>query len=200
MKKTVEESLMQRRSYYALGNKIDVSYERIENLVCHAASFVPSAFNSQSSRLVLLSGDSHLRFWNNVCNKLSAMLSTEIFEKSKKKIERGFAGGYGTVLFYEDMATVEKLQKDFPLYSDAFPYYSQHTSAMHQLALWMMLEDEGLGASLQHYNPLIDDVTRDMFSLPEKWKLVAQMPFGKPEDVPAEKTFLPIEEKVKIFR
>ena len=34
---------------------------------------------------------------------------------------------------------------------------AQQTSAMHQLAIWTMLEDAGFGASLQHYNPLIDE-------------------------------------------
>ena len=40
-----------------------------------------------------------------------------------------------------------------------------------------MLEDAGMGASLQHYNPLSDDEVRKAWNLPGDWKLVAQMPF-----------------------
>ena len=46
---------------------------------------------------------------------------------------------------------------------------------MHQLAVWTMLEDEGMGASLQHYNPLIDDEVRKVWNLSDDWKLIAQM-------------------------
>lgn len=50
-----------------------------------------------------------------------------------------------------------------------------------------MLEDTGLGASLQHYNPLIDDEVRKRWSLPREWKLIAQMPFGTPAGEPGER-------------
>ena len=51
---------------------------------------------------------------------------------------------------------------------------------MHQLAVWTMLEDAGFGASLQHYNPLIDKEVRERWDLPAAWRLFAQMPFGMP--------------------
>ena len=38
------------------------------------------------------------------------------------------------------------------------------------------IEDAGLGASLQHYNPLIDDEVKENWNPPSKWKLIAQMP------------------------
>jgi len=40
-----------------------------------------------------------------------------------------------------------------------------------------MLEDAGLGASLQHYNPLIDQETAETWDINPDWKLLAQMPF-----------------------
>ncbi|WP_235899137.1 hypothetical protein [Suipraeoptans intestinalis] len=36
----------------------------------------------------------------------------------------------------------------------------------------------GIGASLQHYNPVIDDMVRERYKLPKTYRLVAQMPFG----------------------
>lgn len=70
---------------------------------------------------------------------------------------------------------------------------------MHQFAVWTMLEDAGLGASLQHYNPLIDEAVAREWQLPASWKLTAQMPFGSPECKPDEKTFLPLDGRLKMF-
>ena len=58
---------------------------------------------------------------------------------------------------------------------------------MHQLVVWTGLEAEGLGASLQHYNPLIDDEVKQEWNVPANWKLIAQMPFGNPTAAPGEK-------------
>lgn len=101
--------------------------------------------------------------------------------------------------FFEDRSIVEGLQKQFPTYHENFPTWSQHTSAMHQLAIWTMLEDKGLGASLQHYNPLIDEDVRSTWHLPETWQLIAQMPFGTPVAEPGGKEFDDLSERIKIF-
>ena len=111
-----------------------------------------------------------------------------------------FACGYGTVLFFEDQKEVKGLQEAFPSYQENFPGWSLQTSAMHQLAIWVMLEDVGFGASLQHYNPLIDEEVRRAWDLPEHWHLIAEMPFGLPLGKPGEKEFQPLEERVRIFK
>lgn len=51
---------------------------------------------------------------------------------------------------------------------------------MLQLFVWTALENEGLDASLQHYNPIIDEEVKKQWNIPESWKLIVQMPFGKP--------------------
>jgi hypothetical protein len=71
---------------------------------------------------------------------------------------------------------------------------------MLQNNVWMMLEAEGFGVSLQHYNPLIDDKVKANWHIPESWKLLAQMPFGKPLAQPAPKSFLSLTERVKFFK
>ena len=103
------------------------------------------------------------------------------------------------MLYFEDTSVVKKLQEAFPSYKDNFPTWSQHTSAMHQFAIWTMLEDMGLGASLQHYNPLIDDEVRRTWNLPGDWMLIAQMPFGTPTGEPGEKEFEDLSKRIKIF-
>jgi len=71
---------------------------------------------------------------------------------------------------------------------------------MLEFAIWTMLEDAGLGASLQHYNPLVDADVRKAWNLPESWKLLAEMPFGSVENPAGLKEFLPVENRIKIFR
>ena len=70
---------------------------------------------------------------------------------------------------------------------------------MHQYVLWTALEDEGLGVNLQHYNPLIDTRLETQYEVPDTWRLKAQMVFGTPAGPPKEKTFKPIEERMKVF-
>jgi uncharacterized protein len=71
---------------------------------------------------------------------------------------------------------------------------------MLQHTLWVALEAEGLGANLQHYNPLIDAKVASQWDVPSDWKLNAQLVFGgKENDKPGEKSFIPIDERVKVF-
>jgi predicted oxidoreductase (fatty acid repression mutant protein) len=62
-----------------------------------------------------------------------------------------------------------------------------------------MLEDAGMGASLQHYNPIIDDEVRATWNLPEHWKMIAQMPFGIPLAEPGEKQYEDVSARIKVF-
>ncbi|ADV42557.1 nitroreductase family protein [Bacteroides helcogenes] len=200
MKRTFEEALAHRRTYYSIGSDSPVLDEEIVHVVREAVKNVPSAFNSQSTRIVLLLGDEHRKLWDIVKATLKPRISAEAFVKTEAKIDSCFACGHGTVLYFEDTSVVKKLQDAFPSYKDNFPTWSQHTSAMHQFAIWTMLEDLGLGASLQHYNPLIDDEVRRVWSLPEEWELIAEMPFGMPVAEPGEKDFEDLSKRIKIFR
>jgi predicted oxidoreductase (fatty acid repression mutant protein) len=95
---------------------------------------------------------------------------------------------------------VEGLQQQFPRYAENFPLWSHQTSAMHQFAIWTMLEEIGFGVNLQHYNPLIDEEVAREWKLPSTWKLIAEMPFGVPTSEPGEKQYQPIDDRVKIFK
>lgn len=138
--------------------------------------------------------------WNIVKETLKKLVPEEQFHKTEEKINGSFASGHGTVLFFEDQTVVAGLQDSFPSYSGNFPVWSQQTSAMHQLAIWTMLEDIGFGASLQHYNPLIDDEVRRTWKLPDTWTLIAEMPFGTPTSQPGEKEMKELTDRIKIFR
>ena len=43
-----------------------------------------------------------------------------------------------------------------------------------------------------------EDVAKE-WNIPSGWKLVAQMPFGKPVSGAGEKEFLPLDERVKTY-
>lgn len=200
MKRTFAEALEHRRSYYSIGSDSPVLDEEVVHIVRTAVKNVPSAFNSQSTRIVLLLGDEHKKLWDIVKSTLKQRIPSDAFAKTEAKIDGCFAAGHGTVLYFEDTAVVKNLQEAFLSYAENFPTWSQHTSAMHQFAIWTMLEDAGLGASLQHYNPLIDEEVRRTWNLPGSWMLIAEMPFGTPTAEPGEKEFQELSERIKIFR
>lgn len=198
-RRNFKEALSNRRSYYGLSDKSPISDAEIKGIVEFAVKHVPSAFNSQSTRIVLLLGKQHKKLWDMVKETLRGIVPPEAFVRTETKIDKSFGAGYGTVLFFEDQAVVEQLQHDNPLYGKNFGDWSQHTSAMHQLAVWTMLEDAGFGASLQHYNPLIDDAVYREWNISKSWRLIAQMPFGISTGDAGDKTFRPVEERVLVF-
>ncbi|KAJ5375277.1 hypothetical protein N7517_007283 [Penicillium concentricum] len=166
-----------RRSIYQLNNTSPISDARILEIVNTIIQDVPSSFNSQSTRLVVLLHGEHIRFWNIVLECLKAIVPDSAFPKTEKRIA-GFRNSYGTILFYEDADIVEDLQAKYELYAERFPQWSEHTSGMHQYALWVALEAEGLGANIQHYNPLADQQASTNWDIPQNWQLKAQLVFG----------------------
>jgi len=200
MQRTFKEALEHRRTYYSIGSESPISDKEIEDIVRHAVTHVPSAFNSQTARIVLLLGENHKKLWNITKDILRTIVPEEAFKGTEAKIDGCFLAGHGTVLFLEDQDIVKALQAQFPSYAANFPVWSEQTSAMHQLAIWTMLEDAGLGVNLQHYNPLIDVEVAKEWNIPSSWKLIAEMPFGKPLADPGEKQFLPMEVRFKVFQ
>ena len=79
MERKLKEALAHRRSYYSLTNKSSISDREIEDIVKFAVKHVPSAFNSQSTRLVLLLGEQHVKLWNIVKDTLRKIVSQEQF-------------------------------------------------------------------------------------------------------------------------
>lgn len=200
MKAAFWEAVKQRRTYYAISNEQVTGDERIHELVGEMVTHLPSPFNSQSSRVVILLGQQHSRLWDLTKAELQKLVPPDSFPATEEKINGCFRCGYGTLLYFEDQAVVQGLQQSFPTYTDNFPVWSQHASAMLQFAIWTALELDGWGASLQHYNPVIDATVAAAWNIPADWKLIAQMPFGKPVSQPGAKEFQPLTERVKLYR
>ena len=190
--------IKQRRTIYAVGKNVALTPEQIESVIKEAVNHSPSAFNSQTSRIVTLFGESHLQFWNVVRETLRKIVPEAAFEGTNAKIN-SFAAGYGTVLFYEDQDVVKALQEQFALYADNFPVWSEHSSAIAQFAVWTALSEQNIGASLQQYNPIVDAEIAEIFDIPANWKLRAQLVFGSIEAPAGEKTFMAEADRFKTF-
>lgn len=164
------ESLRGRRTYYGINKELPVSEDKIVELVNEATELVPDAFNMKSTRIVVATGAKQDELWDRVYDAFEGNVARE-------KID-SFKSGYGTILYFYDNDVVKGLQDAFPLYADNFPKWAGQSSAMLQISLWSGLRELGVGASLQHYNPVINDAVRELFNLPESYVLDAQMPFG----------------------
>ncbi|ORF37403.1 nitroreductase family protein [Snodgrassella alvi] len=198
MNNTLIEAIEKRRTQYALGRNITQAQEEITALIEEAIKLSPSAFNSQSSRAVILFGQQSEKFWHIVMNELRIRVPADKFAPTEAKI-KSFAAGVGTILFYEDQQIITSLQQQYPNYAEQFPVWSEQGSGIAQFAVWSALANAGIGASLQHYNPLPDAAAAKEWQIPESWKLRAMMPFGSNEAPFPEKSFIDDTERFKVF-
>lgn len=196
---TLQKLAEKRRSIYALSNQLPVSNDKVVKLVEHAILHTPSSFNSQSTRVVVLFGEEHQKLWNITEETLRKIVGDEENFKSTKEKIAGFKAGAGTVMFFEDQSVVKSMQENAPLYADKFPIWANQTSAMHQYVIWTALASIDVGANLQHYNPVIDDKIAETWNIDKDWALNAQMVFGAIEQPAGDKTFKPVEERMKVF-
>ena len=191
-------ALGERRSVYAIGDKEVASFDKVMEVIELSIKHSPSAFNSQSGRVVLLKGASHAKAWDMTEAALRKMIPANKFDDTEKKI-RSFKAGLATVLFYEDTAVVKGLQEKFALYKDNFPIWASQANGMLQLSVWTGLRQIGYGASLQHYGEVIENDFRAQFGIDPAWKLVAQMPFGNIIAEPGPKEYMPLESRCKVI-
>ncbi|WP_368565387.1 nitroreductase family protein [Acinetobacter bereziniae] len=189
-----------RRTIYAIGRHVNHSPEYLSDLIQQAIKQSPSSFNSQSSRAVILFNAEHEKFWNFVKAQLKTYAKDEASAlKTEAKMD-SFIAGFGTVLFFEDQDVVKDLQAQFPSYADNFPVWAEHSTAIAQFAPWTALNSDGLGASLQHYNPIVDEQVHAEWDIPKNWKLRAQLVFGSIEAEASEKTYMDDAVRFKVFK
>lgn len=188
---SVIDALQKRRTVYALNDQLPVSTNEVVELVENATKLVPDAFNMKSQRVAVVLGAKNKELWQAIYNAFEGKVAQE-------KID-GFAAGAGTILYFYDKQTVESLQEQFAAYAQNFPVWAQQSNGMLQINVWSALAEKGIGANLQHYNPVIDNAVRSLLNLPENWVLVAQMPFGGIAAAPAPKDGEDISARVKVI-
>ena len=187
---SIKESLEKRRSYYSISKELPVSEEEVIRLVQELTELVPDAFNMKSSRIAVVLKEKQDQLWDGIYEAFGGQVPREKTDS--------FKAGAGTILYFYDEAVVKALQEQFPLYAGNFPVWANQSSGMLQLSIWSGLRELGIGASLQHYNPVIDEAVRRLADVPEHYVLVAQMPFGGILLEPGPKEKEDISKRVKV--
>ncbi|MGM0274968.1 nitroreductase family protein [Enterococcus sp. AZ080] len=190
--------LKNRRSIYNLGRNVSQSNEELTTLIQEAIKESPTAFNAQSTRAVILFGDAHEKLWEMTEEALRPLTPADAFPNTQNKLA-SFKKGYGTVLFFKDTDVIKNLQEQFALYADNFPDWSEQSNGIATANTWVALSEEGLGANLQHYNPVIDEAVAKEWSIPANWKLRAQLVFGSPESPAGEKEYMNDADRFRVF-
>ncbi|HKL47721.1 MAG TPA: nitroreductase family protein [Candidatus Izemoplasmatales bacterium] len=188
------QALKTRHSEYQLTKDIYMEEDDLKAYLEDILINTPSAFNSQSQRMVVLSSDKHDLLWDYLTEKMKDIVKGDQYNKTKEKL-LGFKAAFATILFYDDTETTKKLQEQLPLYKENFAKWSIEQNGMLQSNVWVGLRTKNIGASLQHYNELIDEFVKKEFNIPETWDLRAQMPFGHIEIAGEEKEHMDIEKR-----
>ncbi|ORY21529.1 nitroreductase family protein [Naematelia encephala] len=193
-----------RRSHYLIGPQCPISHAELEDVVYASLRHVPSMFNMQSTRIIILYDIHHKALWDLCEESLSAEIrarvpnvASEHFPTVQDKIDR-LREGYGTILFFEDEEVIRSCSERYPAYTKAFPTWSLQSAAIAQYAIWLALDISGLGLTLQHYQPSLAAI-REKWGVPESWTMTGQMPFGSLAGLPVEKNFKHRVEIMTVF-
>ncbi|CRG86861.1 hypothetical protein PISL3812_03873 [Talaromyces islandicus] len=189
-----------RRTIYALSASSPIPDERIVELVQKAIRHVPSSYNVQSARVVVILKEDHKKLWDFADVAIKETMPEAVYGFLAPRLA-GFKAAYGSVLFFEDDADLEKMKADHPSAAPLVNEFSDVSSGMHQFTVWTALKAEGLGGSLQHFqfSPAFVEKVQEEWKVPKTWKLKAQLVIGTPTGEPAEKTFKPIDDRVKVY-
>lgn len=198
------EAVTHRHSVYTLTDKLPagVTNDKISAMVAETLKSAPSPFNNQATRIVLLVGAEHKKFWG-LAREITVPSLPEAMRDSIAGRISAFEGAYGSIIFAEDGDTLAASKQHNPAIAALFDEWSDHSSGMHQFILWAGIEAlPGVGASLQHYqwNPALEKAIKETWGLPEAWKFKAQLVFGEVTgEWPAAKEKKPTSETLKVF-
>jgi uncharacterized protein len=94
---SVIDLIKNRRTYYPLSKDLGaISKERIAEIVKEATLHVPSSFNAQPARAVVLFGAEHERLWDITAEVLKAIVPAENWQPTGDKLNM-FKAAAGTV-------------------------------------------------------------------------------------------------------
>lgn len=181
-------NLEKRRTYYNINRELPVSESEVVKIIQNVTEATPDAFNMKSARVVVALREKQDQLWDAVYDSFGGQVDKEKTDS--------FKSGYGTILYFIDGSVVKGLQDQFDLYASKFPVWANQSNGMLQSNIWTALSEVGIGASLQHYNPVIDEAVAKLFDIPSNWSLIAQMPFGGIGSEPADKEKEDISKRV----
>jgi predicted oxidoreductase (fatty acid repression mutant protein) len=99
---TLLELVKSRRTYYGLKAESPISDDAIESIVQNSVLHVPSSFNTQTSRVVLLLKEEHQKVWDIAIKAMEGLVAAgqvpkEMYENHTKPKLEAFRAAYGTV-------------------------------------------------------------------------------------------------------
>jgi len=192
------ELVKKRRSQYMIGNDTDLTNEEIVERITEIVRDVPSASNSQTTRVAFVFGDKNVELWDHILDVQKDVLQGDMWEMMSGVME-GAKNAVGTILFFEDLEAV----KEMPTSPSRVEIYKQNNNANVQYAVWLALTEMNLGGSLQHmnvgYEQGFDKSVKELLGLPEHWEMQAQMPFGSIEGENGEKEYIADSERVVVI-
>ena len=119
------DALLTRRSIYKLTNTSPIPDSRIHEIVLFAIKHVPSAFNVQSARAVILLGANHEKLWD-VGDQVIREIVPHVIPQAAydnvlgPKIQ-GLRKAYGSVLWFEDQEKIQELMTKNPAVTNVIP-------------------------------------------------------------------------------
>lgn len=181
---SVTNLLAQRRSIRRLTGGA-LSPETVSRLQ-EAVVSTPSAFGVTPWHVVILQ-EHRQAFWDEVAEAFREGLDGDRLERYLGRLE-GFRSGAGVILIYEDLAARSLLHQNWGLSEQTAHDFVQQGLGMLQLAIWLVLTEDGLVSSLQHWDWLIQDRVSALLALPtERYQLISVLPVGEPAE-PARET------------
>lgn len=103
-----------RRSNYTIENKSPIPNEKIVEIVKASVKHAPSTYNVQSARAVVLFGEDHKKFWGMAAQHFGHVPMPETSKAYVMSRINGYSAAYGTVLWFEDQATLDALGEKNP--------------------------------------------------------------------------------------
>lgn len=189
---SIIKALEERRSVYGLGKGLPIPEAELEGLIRRTTELVPDAFDMKSARVAVALGARQDALWDAIFDAFGGKVARE-------KID-GFKAAAGTILYFYDKDVVAAMQAQFPRYAERFPVWAEQANGMLQISLWAALRERGIGANIQHYDPVIDEAVRELLDVPASWALRAQMPFGGIVDRPKPKEGEDVSLRVRVCR
>ncbi|KAJ5654880.1 hypothetical protein N7490_001883 [Penicillium lividum] len=149
---TLLELVKARCSYYGFKAESPIPDYAIERIVQDSVLHVPSSFNTQTSRVVLLLKEEHMKVWDITINLMEGLVAVghipkDMYESHTKPKLEAFRAAYGTVLFFVDYESLAPIMEKFATYADKFDPFALESNAMSQYLVWLALESEGKDGS-----------------------------------------------------
>lgn len=190
--------IRKRRSVYALSDTMQMPRLEFVALIRDIFEESPSAFNMQNARGLILFGEEHARLWRIVMDALQAKVTKDQFDAMQSKLQL-FAQGASTIMFFNDTVAVSTMKETYPSYAVHFDSWADQSLGIVQGNVWNALAERGIGANLQHYNPLIDKAVQAQWNVPPYWTLVSQMVCGAIDEAPGPIEKISGKERVLVY-